>query len=244
MNRRIAEPPGIATIFDKKGCDWTIQERLIVKEWLFQIDQLRDIWLTARYHLGDRTLAEDAKDAWSAFYVNHLDQVINSYCPSTDATHNSSTEPDGPSQEQHSDILIDPGDAPKKIRFGNYLKLCFKRFCHDEGERIRKRRGVPLEQREARGEISEIELVDKCENPEEAAMRKERASALLKCMSQLQPDHRIAISMHHLEGMPVREIAMALGVSEAAIKVRLHRGRQQLKKLFEKETDYYEQAND
>lgn len=48
----------------------------------------------------------------------------------------------------------------------------------------------------------------------------------------LPEKYRIPISMHYFEGFSALEIAEMLGISESNVKVRLHRGREKLKKLL------------
>ena len=59
--------------------------------------------------------------------------------------------------------------------------------------------------------------------------------SILSTLALLDESHRIAITLHHLEGFSVEETARILGVSVSAVKMRLSRGRQMLKKLIEQE---------
>ena len=63
----------------------------------------------------------------------------------------------------------------------------------------------------------------------EIRMRVREAIAML-------PDiYRTAVLLRDIEGYSTSEAAMALGITEGALKVRLHRGRAALKKLLEPE---------
>jgi len=54
-------------------------------------------------------------------------------------------------------------------------------------------------------------------------------SEALALVSRLEPAYRDVLIMRHVEDMPVKEIALALGESENAVSVRIHRAIEQLK---------------
>lgn len=71
------------------------------------------------------------------------------------------------------------------------------------------------------------------EAAELAAPRQE--SAVDHALAALEEIYRIPIVLHYLEGFDVREVALMLGCSESAVKMRLMRGRNTLKEIMEKE---------
>lgn len=56
---------------------------------------------------------------------------------------------------------------------------------------------------------------------------------LLEALQSLHETDRAALLMHARDGMPYAEIAASLGLSVAAIKVRIHRARLKLKQLHD-----------
>ncbi len=58
---------------------------------------------------------------------------------------------------------------------------------------------------------------------------------ILELLISLEEKYRIVIHLHYVEGYKAREIAGLLGISEAAVKKRLQRGREALKEIYEKE---------
>lgn len=52
---------------------------------------------------------------------------------------------------------------------------------------------------------------------------------VLLALAELSPKYRTVIALHYLEGFSVSEIASALKLSDSAVKMRLARGREQLK---------------
>jgi RNA polymerase sigma-70 factor (ECF subfamily) len=59
---------------------------------------------------------------------------------------------------------------------------------------------------------------------------------LAKALTALPVGQRQVIALHYLTGLPVAEIAEVLGISESAVKVRLHRGRKALAALLADDT--------
>jgi RNA polymerase sigma-70 factor (ECF subfamily) len=57
---------------------------------------------------------------------------------------------------------------------------------------------------------------------------------LYRCIAQLAPVDRLLVSLH-LEDLDSAEIAAVLGISEGNVRVKLHRIRNQLQELWEKE---------
>lgn len=55
---------------------------------------------------------------------------------------------------------------------------------------------------------------------------------------QLSPAHRMVISLHDLGGLSQAEAAQALEISSGALRVRLHRARQALKEILERECTF------
>ena len=63
------------------------------------------------------------------------------------------------------------------------------------------------------------------EVPSEALERKELGALLRKAVESLPAIYRNVVLLRDIEGMDGRETAAALGISEGAVKVRLHRAR-------------------
>ncbi|HYS56296.1 MAG TPA: sigma-70 family RNA polymerase sigma factor [Thermoanaerobaculia bacterium] len=79
------------------------------------------------------------------------------------------------------------------------------------------------------------DTVDWSETAEEALEREETAALIRRKIDELPDDYRTVIVMRDLEEMSNPEIADALGISTNLVKVRLHRARQALRTLLERE---------
>ena len=88
---------------------------------------------------------------------------------------------------------------------------------------------VPLETLEAEGGSRvPSELL-----PESAAEAHDLRARILAALGQLPLEHREAVVLRDIAGLSNDEVAQALGVSLAAAKSRIHRGRLELRALLE-----------
>jgi len=53
---------------------------------------------------------------------------------------------------------------------------------------------------------------------------------LMAILAELPPQARMAVALHYVEGLPVREVADEMGLSEGAVKFHLHAGRERLRR--------------
>lgn len=68
-----------------------------------------------------------------------------------------------------------------------------------------------------------------CEGPRQNAARADLQDRLARALLELAPRSAALMHMHYYEGMTLREAADALGISEEAAKVALHRARKKLR---------------
>ena len=61
--------------------------------------------------------------------------------------------------------------------------------------------------------------------PEDVLLRQEVREILEEELQHLSPKLRTALVLYELEGLPMKEVAEVLGISESAAKVRVHRAR-------------------
>ena len=69
--------------------------------------------------------------------------------------------------------------------------------------------------------------------PDELAERASTRAFVQSKIGELPETYRIVLQLRDIEELSTREVAEALGLSEANVKVRLHRARSALKKLIE-----------
>jgi RNA polymerase sigma factor (sigma-70 family) len=103
---------------------------------------------------------------------------------------------------------------------------------------LRKRRGVlevAIDNAGYMGTYSEWELKDSRDNPEQCFERQQRADLVQAAILQLPPILRKVVELQHSRGLSNKEIARCLGISLAATKSRLLRGRTALRVLIQHE---------
>ena len=71
-------------------------------------------------------------------------------------------------------------------------------------------------------------------NPQKIAEHSERKALVHKAIHQLPPDYRLVVELRDIEELSTAEAARILDISEGAVRVRLHRARQALRKLLDK----------
>jgi RNA polymerase sigma-70 factor (ECF subfamily) len=72
-------------------------------------------------------------------------------------------------------------------------------------------------------------------HPGVALEQKENAARLMKAIGQLPENQKTAFVLHKLEGLSYQEVAEVMKTSLPAVESLLHRARQNLRKILEKE---------
>lgn len=73
------------------------------------------------------------------------------------------------------------------------------------------------------------------EQPDEAALRTERAEEVRMLLERLDPNYRTPLVLRYWHDLSYREIADVLNLTEPAVKTRLHRARLQMAALLEEQ---------
>lgn len=79
---------------------------------------------------------------------------------------------------------------------------------------------------------AELDTLTSDEDQERLYMVREESRLVLKAMQELGEEDRDILALVATSGLNYREIAEVRGMSEAAIKVRVHRARQQLRTIL------------
>lgn len=67
----------------------------------------------------------------------------------------------------------------------------------------------------------------------------EMNSCVREVIDSLPPDYRAVIVLFNLEGRSIAEISEILGISDSAVKVRIHRARKRLRDALDRECTFY-----
>jgi RNA polymerase sigma-70 factor, ECF subfamily len=99
---------------------------------------------------------------------------------------------------------------------------------------LRDRGRVRIESLELPGDDGEEgstrEIADPSGDPAALTQAQDLRERVQKAVEGLSPDHRTVVTLHHLEGMPVEEIARVMDCSIGTVKSRLSRARDHLKR--------------
>lgn len=121
-------------------------------------------------------------------------------------------------------------------KFSSWLFSIASHHCID---RLRRRRArfVPLD--DVPGAQS---LVDDQLQPEATALAREEQRQVQQLLAQLPENYRLAVTLFYWYDLSCQEIGQVMGISEGAVKVRLHRGRKRLAELMRADEAQAEQA--
>ena len=91
---------------------------------------------------------------------------------------------------------------------------------------------VPLETDHVGTPIAQDSLVDRAAGPSDVVLMQELGETLERAILALPDSLRAAFVLRDIEGLSTREAAVALGIAESALKVRLHRARAVLRGML------------
>lgn len=109
-------------------------------------------------------------------------------------------------------------------RIGGWLFRICANACKDH-QKAKRRAHLSLDQVPA--------LAAEGGNPEAALDRTDMREAIDLALAELAPDQREAFLLKHIEGRSYDEMSELLGVSVPALKMRVHRAREELQDLLE-----------
>lgn len=110
-------------------------------------------------------------------------------------------------------------------KFSSWLLSIASHHCID---RLRRRRFTWL----SLDELPFLEWAASERNqPEEAAIRQEERDEVHEMLNHLPPHYRAAVILRYWYHLSYREIAEVMGITESAVKSRLHRARERLAQI-------------
>lgn len=115
-------------------------------------------------------------------------------------------------------------------KFSNWILSIASHHCIDV---LRRRRFVWLSV-EDNPAVAWLPSDD--EQPDEAALRSERAEEVRSMLGRLAPEYRAPLVLRYWHDLSYKEIADILELSEPAVKTRLHRARLQLASLLDEQS--------
>ena len=75
-------------------------------------------------------------------------------------------------------------------------------------------------------------------NPEEQVVQRDRVALVRKLMQELPEKQRTCMQLRDVEGLPYKEIAKVMNITEQQVKVNIFRARQTIKQKFTENEQY------
>jgi RNA polymerase sigma-70 factor (ECF subfamily) len=122
-----------------------------------------------------------------------------------------------------SETFVRAWATPGEIRMGTVKAYLFMIARNLHRTRLK---------RQAREAELDDGLPDLSPGPDVLADKRLELQAVLEALEALSDTDRAALLMHAQDGMPYAQIAAALGISLAAVKVKIHRSRLKLNQMF------------
>lgn len=133
------------------------------------------------------------------------------------------------------DIFMTAFESLKSFRgeakFSTWLFSITANYCKNYRKKMNRVRTVSIEKSEE--ETGEFQIADERENTEKAVIDRESLRIVKEELYGLPEDYREILILRDIEGMSYNEIAGILGISLSNVKVRIHRGREQLKERLQ-----------
>jgi RNA polymerase sigma-70 factor (ECF subfamily) len=112
--------------------------------------------------------------------------------------------------------------------FGTWLHRVTVNVCLTA---LRKRGDTRARGQSAGAQELEVDLPDPAADPASHAEAADLATRAARALAQLPPDAREVVVLRDVQGLSTKEAATVLGISEGAVKVRLHRAHARLREL-------------
>lgn len=114
--------------------------------------------------------------------------------------------------------------------FGVWLHRIALNLSKDERRKKAANPTSGLEASQADGTSVELQIEADGPSPEDMLIADEGRSVVRRAIESLSEDHRVVVTMHHIEGMGVESIARVLGVRKGTVMSRLSRAREILRR--------------
>ena len=122
----------------------------------------------------------------------------------------------------------------RESKFYTWMFSIMVNFCRNYRKRRERYRYVPLQGSGGQDNF-ELQIEDVRQNPEGDVINQDSLRIVDEELVQMPDNYRDVIIMRDIEGISYSEIARILGISLSNVKVRIHRGREMLKKrLFDR----------
>ena len=167
---------------------------------------------------GDREAFSGIVSAYQDRVFRYLYARIGNYDEALDAT-----------QDVFIQVMESVGSFRGESKFSTWLYSVTANYCRNY-RRKHGRAVVVSIFRNIGGEEMELPIEDERERIEDKVLEDEMLAGMREELAKLPDDYREILTLRDIEGLPYEEIAAVTGISLSNVKVRIHRGREMLKK--------------
>lgn len=118
-------------------------------------------------------------------------------------------------------LILRIGSFKETAKFSTWLFSITYNYCIDQLRVIKKSAEETLEE--------DLEIIDEVEDGAEIEME---AKKLRQVLEKIPPDERTILLMKYQDDFSIKEIADTFNLSESAVKMRLKRTKEKLRKLY------------
>lgn len=134
-------------------------------------------------------------------------------------------------QSAFSNVLRHYSEFREEARFSTWLNRIVVNQCLMRLRQIRRTPAISVEEMVVEPHTP-LFAASRLPGPHEVLEQRETAAAIRRALHRLPESLRSAWMLHELDGMNMRDLSEALGISIAAAKSRLFRARQELRRLL------------
>jgi len=121
---------------------------------------------------------------------------------------------------------------------GTWLYRTVSRLAIDHLRREKLRRKIFFFRSGDQDQPDPIDLLpDQTASPQAQLLAQETSDQMKQVLQKLPPQQKAVFVLRHMEGMPLKEIAVTLGLKEGTVKTHLHRAVTQFRKEFHGEKE-------
>lgn len=117
----------------------------------------------------------------------------------------------------------------REAKFSTWLYSIMVNYCKNYRKKARRVTHLPMSRGEGDEEY-ELPISDERQDHEREIIDRDSLRIMKEELYRLPDDYKEILVLRDIEGLPYGEIARALGINLPNVKVRIHRGREMLKK--------------
>lgn len=118
-------------------------------------------------------------------------------------------------------VVLKIGSFKEHAKFSTWLYSITYNYCMDQVRQVKRQAEIALD-----------ENFDLAEERDEMELVEMQTQGLKKALQKIDPDERAIILMKYQDDFSIKEISETLKITESAVKMRLMRTKEKLKKIY------------